>query len=701
MSDPIHVLRDGQQFGPYSIEQISAMLADGSLLPTDLAWSPTANQWVSIMEVVPAQAAPITATVPSQAGKGKMMMAVGGGVLAVAAAVIFVFFNPFSDGEEKSDPPEKEAKKADENVGGNDETPAEPVVPGREPNEKIPVPPIKPGPAKTTMAEVAKHLDFGGSHFTYTSHEGGLDAANLLAELIDGFSSGPNGLGRGEKEVINALQVAYAESGIPEISGTGSSSFTLPSGIVRNVFMVHHRPGKANGLLWKLLGGKTHELGGLKLMPSSVALVMHGDLDVAAVLAWLKDFVPRNFSPDVAREFQNFLDEGNEEIGFERLVNSLDGEMGMSLTLNPAKPIVIPVDGVKLQFPEPGLILACKVKDAQLMNQIKLGMQNGGGPPIQEEQVGGVGLSTIQLPSEDMPWALSPTLFQSGGYVVFTSTKELAREVLAVQQGQTPGLADTDHFKNITNGLEVTGNHLMYISPQIRVLLMQLASRALGQDSGLEPKMREAILKLANYATTLLAHQVVVGKIIPEGLLIDNRTKGLDIPAMSMATGNVATVGVLASMLLPALAKAKQRANTIKSVHNVKQLLGGMLSYAADNGGRLPPANQWCDAIFRDVGSIRVFASPLDPRAVAMANANQRISSYAFNRALIGANLDRLNPQTVVLFECPLGWNGVGTPQQLIEYMQQNPGQRIAIGMADGSAKQATEAMLRQFRWVP
>lgn len=125
MSDPIHVLRDGQQFGPYSIEQISAMLADGSLLPTDLAWSPTANQWVSIMEVVPAQAAPITATVPSQAGKGKMMMAVGGGVLAVAAAVIFVFFNPFSDGEEKSDPPEKEAKKADENVGGNDETPGD------------------------------------------------------------------------------------------------------------------------------------------------------------------------------------------------------------------------------------------------------------------------------------------------------------------------------------------------------------------------------------------------------------------------------------------------------------------------------------------------------------------------------------------------------------------------------------------------
>ena len=29
----IHILRDGQQFGPYSLEEINAFLADGSLLP--------------------------------------------------------------------------------------------------------------------------------------------------------------------------------------------------------------------------------------------------------------------------------------------------------------------------------------------------------------------------------------------------------------------------------------------------------------------------------------------------------------------------------------------------------------------------------------------------------------------------------------------------------------------------------------------
>ena len=34
----IHVMRDGQQFGPYTIEDINTYLAQGTLLPTDQAW---------------------------------------------------------------------------------------------------------------------------------------------------------------------------------------------------------------------------------------------------------------------------------------------------------------------------------------------------------------------------------------------------------------------------------------------------------------------------------------------------------------------------------------------------------------------------------------------------------------------------------------------------------------------------------------
>ena len=47
----IHVMRDGQQFGPYTIEDINAYLAQGTLLPTDQAWYEGAANWMLITEV--------------------------------------------------------------------------------------------------------------------------------------------------------------------------------------------------------------------------------------------------------------------------------------------------------------------------------------------------------------------------------------------------------------------------------------------------------------------------------------------------------------------------------------------------------------------------------------------------------------------------------------------------------------------------
>ena len=47
----IHVMRDGQQFGPYTIEDINAYLAQGTLLPTDQAWYEGAANWMPITEV--------------------------------------------------------------------------------------------------------------------------------------------------------------------------------------------------------------------------------------------------------------------------------------------------------------------------------------------------------------------------------------------------------------------------------------------------------------------------------------------------------------------------------------------------------------------------------------------------------------------------------------------------------------------------
>jgi prepilin-type N-terminal cleavage/methylation domain-containing protein/prepilin-type processing-associated H-X9-DG protein len=56
----------------------------------------------------------------------------------------------------------------------------------------------------------------------------------------------------------------------------------------------------------------------------------------------------------------------------------------------------------------------------------------------------------------------------------------------------------------------------------------------------------------------------------------------------------IAIIAILASMLLPALARAKESANRIKCVNNLKQLDTGLKLYADDNDGFYPPrTNQY------------------------------------------------------------------------------------------------------------
>lgn len=53
----------------------------------------------------------------------------------------------------------------------------------------------------------------------------------------------------------------------------------------------------------------------------------------------------------------------------------------------------------------------------------------------------------------------------------------------------------------------------------------------------------------------------------------------------------IAIIAILAAMLLPALAKAKSRAQTTQCLNNLKQLQVCWHLYALDNGDRLPPNN--------------------------------------------------------------------------------------------------------------
>jgi hypothetical protein len=148
---------------------------------------------------------------------------------------------------------------------------------------------------------------------------------------------------------------------------------------------------------------------------------------------------------------------------------------------------------------------------------------------------------------------------------------------------------------------------------------------------------------------------------------------------------------VLPAMLLPALAAAKQKAQEISCVNNEKQLALAIRIYSSDNKDQFPPDATWCDAINQAVGSEKVFKCNA-------ANSSSRCD-YAFNAKLSGLDINKVNPQTVLIFESDGGWNANGGPELMIS--KSRHARMFVVAFADGSVQQLRESQLGTLRWDP
>jgi prepilin-type N-terminal cleavage/methylation domain-containing protein/prepilin-type processing-associated H-X9-DG protein len=114
----------------------------------------------------------------------------------------------------------------------------------------------------------------------------------------------------------------------------------------------------------------------------------------------------------------------------------------------------------------------------------------------------------------------------------------------------------------------------------------------------------------------------------------------------------IAIIGILASLLMPALARAKGKANDVKCISNLRQIGIALVGYTDDFHGKLPfaerrpstpvsPTNVYpriVDILSNNVGgAVAVFECPKDPKGGYFKREG---SSYEWNYQVNGRPLE-------------------------------------------------------------
>ena len=64
------ISRNGQEYGPYTLEDLQRYLTSGNVLPTDLAKGETMTEWVTVADLLAGRAAVASALPVSEPGAG-------------------------------------------------------------------------------------------------------------------------------------------------------------------------------------------------------------------------------------------------------------------------------------------------------------------------------------------------------------------------------------------------------------------------------------------------------------------------------------------------------------------------------------------------------------------------------------------------------------------------------------------------------
>ena len=250
---------------------------------------------------------------------------------------------------------------------------------------------------------------------------------------------------------------------------------------------------------------------------------------------------------------------------------------------------------------------------------------------------------------------LRPTIARQGDHLLFASNDELVKNMMAVKAGKQSGLKATAEYKRLSQGMPFDGNAFTIVSQRLGDTVQQVQASILSQATGQQSQVPTALLQKI-YSANQSVSSFIVGRSTPQGWLTIGH--GTQQPANAVILPLVVVpTAIVAGLTLPALAKAKSKAQSISCVNNLRQMGLAANLYADDHNGAYP----------RDFLSMtnhlvtpRILICPADPNrapgaSLTWASFDPSQTSYEFvTRDLTGSTPDLRNK---VLFRCRIHGN--------------------------------------------
>jgi hypothetical protein len=433
---------------------------------------------------------------------------------------------------------------------------------------------------KTSFSEVTSQLDPGGDFYLYLGTAQWLDGLSAkIGDWRKTFTALPDLKPDDSTRINKVFDIAtrlIKDSGIEDVSGVGMSSVEIEKGMYRNKMLLHHYPGKGDGFFWQLAGNEPHPLTGLDFLPTDTAMAFFSDADLPLLWKVVKKEVASADLPPAQQWLDNLpvQFQRQTQIKWNDFLDSLGGEFGLVVTLDPDSNLPVPLPGGGLQIPTPGLLLAVKVNDDTIFNRIDQALKSN--PQVSRANRADLKMRTMRVPVP-LIGELHPSAASSVGYLFIASSDTLIRDALAVKDGKKSGLKSTDEFKHLAKGLPEQGNQFVFVSRRFAETMMQVQQQVVSANAKTQP----AVAKWMQSAyQSRPAYAYSVGMNTPEGCLtIGNSSQGY---ASSALLAPVAVVGMLSAIAIPNFVKARATSQQNACINNLRQLDGAKQQWALE-----------------------------------------------------------------------------------------------------------------------